>query len=38
MKLDSLREDIRRGLLSLDSGKGAPLEMDAIKAKGKEIR
>jgi antitoxin ParD1/3/4 len=36
MKLDALREDIRRGLASLDNGKGTPLDMDAIKAKGRE--
>lgn len=36
VKLDALREDIRRGLTSLENGQGAPLNMDAIKAKGRE--
>lgn len=36
VKLDALREDIRRGLTSLENGQGTPLNMDAIKAKGRE--
>lgn len=36
VKLDTLREDIRRGLASLDNGQGTPLKMDAIKMKGRE--
>lgn len=36
MKLTALREDIRRGLSSLENGKGTPLDMSAIKAKGRE--
>jgi putative addiction module CopG family antidote len=36
VKLTALREDIRRGLSSLENGKGTPLDMSAIKAKGRE--
>jgi antitoxin ParD1/3/4 len=36
MKLEALRKDIRQGLDSLDNGAGKPLDMKAIKAKGRK--
>lgn len=35
IKMDALREDIRRGLASLDNGKGTALDMETIKLKGR---
>jgi len=36
MKLEALRKDIHQGLESLDNGAGKPLDMKAIKAKGRK--
>lgn len=36
MKLEALRKDIHQGLESLDNGAGKPLDMEAIKAKGRK--
>ncbi|MGK0441123.1 MAG: antitoxin ParD1/3/4 [Pseudohongiellaceae bacterium] len=38
MKLDALRYDLKEGLNELDRGEGAPLNMDAIKAKARAIK
>jgi len=37
MKLQALRADIQAGMDSLDKGDGKPLDIDAIKARGREI-
>ncbi len=36
MKLEALRKDIHQGLASLDNGQGKPLDMKAIKTKGRK--
>jgi len=36
IKLESLRNDIQQGLVSLDSGEGKPLDIDMIKANGRK--
>nr|WP_298410996.1 type II toxin-antitoxin system ParD family antitoxin [uncultured Halomonas sp.] len=36
MKLEALRKDIHQGLESLDNGTGKPLDMQAIKTKGRK--
>jgi antitoxin ParD1/3/4 len=38
MKLQQLRADIEKGIESLDSGKGKPLDIKAIKAEGRRRR
>jgi antitoxin ParD1/3/4 len=38
MKLRQLRADIEKGIASLDSGKGKPLDIEAIKAEGRRRR
>jgi antitoxin ParD1/3/4 len=38
MKLQQLRADIEKGIASLDSGKGKPLDIEAIKAEGRRRR
>lgn len=38
VKLESLREDIEAGVASLDRGEGRPLDVEAIKAKGRQLR
>jgi antitoxin ParD1/3/4 len=35
VKLETLRNDLQLGLITLDSGKGRVLDIDAIKAKGR---
>ena len=35
MKLQRLRVDIEEGIASLDSGKGKPLDIEAIKTEGR---
>ena len=35
IRLESLRQDINKGLDSLERGEGKPLDIDAIKAKGR---
>ena len=37
MKLQALRADIQAGMDSLDNGEGKSLDIDAIKARGREI-
>ena len=37
MKLQALRADIQAGMDSLDKGEGKSLDIDAIKARGREI-
>ncbi|MCP3675117.1 MAG: type II toxin-antitoxin system ParD family antitoxin [Gammaproteobacteria bacterium] len=37
MKLDALKTEIQEGIDSLDNGQGKPLDMEAIKAKGRKI-
>lgn len=37
MKLQALRADIQAGMDSLDKGEGKPLDIDAIKARGRGI-
>ena len=37
VKLDALRKDIGQGVRSLDAGEGRVLDMEAIKAKGRQI-
>ena len=36
LRLDELRREIRRGLDSLERGEGKPLDIDAIKEKGRQ--
>ena len=36
IKLEALRKDIEHGLVSLDEGQGKPLDMKAIKSKGRK--
>src|SRR5437867_6672850 len=36
LKLAELRREIKKGLDSLDRGEGRPLDVEAIKAKGRE--
>ncbi len=36
VKLEALRKDIHQGLASLDNGQGKPLDMKAIKTKGRK--
>lgn len=36
-KLEALRADIQQGLKSLESGKVNPLNIESIKAKGREL-
>jgi len=38
IKLQQLRADIEQGIASLDSGKGKPLDIEAIKAEGRKRR
>lgn len=38
IKMAALRKDINQGLESLDRGEGKPLDMKAIKAKGRKNR
>ncbi|HEX5083366.1 MAG TPA: type II toxin-antitoxin system ParD family antitoxin [Blastocatellia bacterium] len=38
MKWQQLRADIEKGTASLDSGKGKPLDIEAIKAEGRKRR
>jgi antitoxin ParD1/3/4 len=38
IKLQQLRADIEKGIASLDSGKGKPLDIEAIKAEGRKRR
>jgi antitoxin ParD1/3/4 len=38
MKLEALRQDINKGLASLDNDEGKPLDIDAIKAKARSIQ
>jgi antitoxin ParD1/3/4 len=38
MKLQQLRADIEQGIASLESGKGKPLDIEAIKAEGRRRR
>lgn len=35
VRLEALRQDINKGLDSLERGEGKPLDMEAIKAKGR---
>lgn len=35
VRLEMLRQDINKGLDSLEQGKGKPLDIEAIKAKGR---
>lgn len=35
VRLEALRQDINKGLDSLEQGKGKPLDIEAIKAKGR---
>ncbi|GAA3939794.1 type II toxin-antitoxin system ParD family antitoxin [Litoribacillus peritrichatus] len=35
MRLEALRRDVNQGLDSLERGQGKPLDMEAIKAKGR---
>jgi antitoxin ParD1/3/4 len=35
-KLEALRKDINQGLESLGNGKGKPLDMKSIKARGRK--
>jgi antitoxin ParD1/3/4 len=37
MKLEALRADIKKGLDELDRGEGKPLDIEAIKAKGRQM-
>lgn len=37
MKLQALRGDIQTGIDSLDRGNGRPLDIDVIKARGREM-
>ncbi|PCJ39917.1 MAG: type II toxin-antitoxin system ParD family antitoxin [Moraxellaceae bacterium] len=37
MKLEALRADINSGVESLNNGEGSTLDMDSIKAKGREM-
>ncbi len=37
MKFQVLRADIQAGIGSLDNGEGKPLDIETIKAKGREI-
>jgi antitoxin ParD1/3/4 len=36
LRLDELRREIRKGLDSLERGEGRPLDIDAIKEKGRQ--
>jgi len=38
IKLEALRIEIHRGIASLDSGEGKPLDIEAIKAKARSVR
>ena len=38
MKLEVLKNDLQAGIVSLDRGEGKPLDIDAIKTKGREIK
>jgi antitoxin ParD1/3/4 len=38
MKLEALRQDINKGLASLDNDEGKPLDIDAIKAKARSTQ
>ncbi len=38
IKLQQLRADIEKGIASLDSGQGKPLDIEAIKAEGRRRR
>lgn len=37
MKLEALKADIQDGIDSLDSGQGKPLDIESIKARGRQI-
>jgi len=37
VKLEALRQDINQGLESLDNGKGKSLDIEAIKAKARNV-
>lgn len=37
MKLEALRSDIQQGLDSLERGESKPLDIEAIKAKGRQM-
>lgn len=37
MKLEALRKDIAQGIDSLDKGEGKPLDIEDIKAKGRQM-
>ena len=37
MKLEALKVDIQDGIDSLDSGQGKPLDIESIKARGRQI-
>ncbi len=37
MKLEALKADIQDGIDSLDNGQGKPLDIESIKAKGRQI-
>lgn len=38
MKLAALRRDLQEGINELDLGRGAPLDMDDIKAKARVLK
>ena len=38
IKLQQLRADIEKGIASIESGKGKPLDIEAIKAEGRRRR
>lgn len=38
VKRDALRQDIQAGLASLDAGKAKPLDVAAIKVRGRQAR
>jgi antitoxin ParD1/3/4 len=38
MKLEALRREINQGLTSIDQGRSKPLDIEAIKAKGRTQR
>lgn len=38
MKLDALRQEIGRGISSIEQGRTRPLDMEVIKRKGRELR
>ena len=37
MKLEALKADIQQGLDSLERGEGKPLDMEQIKARGRQL-